>query len=225
MNRKVSLNQKGFSLVELMAVVAIIGVLAIIGIPQYQKFRVKAFQAEAKTQLAALHTAQRAFYLEYQGYHTSLKVIGYAPNGKARYNVGFGQAGITPAIAPSDNVNLSSKEMCTGTYGLGTDINCDMIIDTPELSPGLTTSPTTYRAGAYSFDDLLVAQNENQTGIEIASRLILGESAHASQFAEINGATVDGWFIDENNRLMNQKMQVDCVTNPSCLISLPPESQ
>lgn len=41
-------NSEGFTLVELMIVVAIIGVLAAVAIPNYQKFQAKARQSEAK---------------------------------------------------------------------------------------------------------------------------------------------------------------------------------
>lgn len=84
------MNQRGFSLVELMVVVAIIGVLAAIGVPSLQKYMAKSRQAEAKTNLASLYTANKAFFAEYNTYHTSFNVIGFAPEGQLRYNVGFG---------------------------------------------------------------------------------------------------------------------------------------
>lgn len=83
-----SLNQKGFSLVELMVVVAIIGILAAIAVPQMTKFQAKARQSEAKTQLSAYYTAQKAFQSEYQVFHTSFVAIGYSPEGQLRYNIG-----------------------------------------------------------------------------------------------------------------------------------------
>ena len=52
----------GFSLVELMVVVAIIGILVSLAVPRYKVFMVKAHQSEAATQLSTLYTLQIAYY-------------------------------------------------------------------------------------------------------------------------------------------------------------------
>jgi type IV pilus assembly protein PilA len=55
----------GFTLIELMIVVAIIGILAAIAIPNFVKFQCRAKQSEAKTNLKALMTALMTYHSEY----------------------------------------------------------------------------------------------------------------------------------------------------------------
>jgi prepilin-type N-terminal cleavage/methylation domain-containing protein len=55
-------NNRAFSLVELMVVVAIISVLAAIAIPRFRTFQAKARQAEAKTNLAHLFTLEESYH-------------------------------------------------------------------------------------------------------------------------------------------------------------------
>lgn len=82
-------NAAGFSLVELMVVVAIIGILAAVAVPQFQKFTFKARMTEAKAGLTSLYTAEKAFYGEWSQYDTRYGVIGYAPEGNYSFNIGF----------------------------------------------------------------------------------------------------------------------------------------
>lgn len=56
------LREKGFTLIELMIVVAIIGVLAAVAIPAYVNFTRKAKTAEASTNLGAIYQGARAYF-------------------------------------------------------------------------------------------------------------------------------------------------------------------
>ncbi len=61
-------NQKGFTLIELMIVIAIIGILAAIAIPQFTKYRAKAFNAAALSDARNLKTDLEAYYAEWEQY-------------------------------------------------------------------------------------------------------------------------------------------------------------
>jgi type IV pilus assembly protein PilA len=61
-------NRKGFTLVELMIVVAIIGILAAIAIPNFLNFRLKAKTSEAKSNLGAVRSTEVAYFAEWNWY-------------------------------------------------------------------------------------------------------------------------------------------------------------
>ena len=63
--------ERGFTLIELLVVIAIIAILAAIAIPQFARYRMKAFNAAAESDLRNMSTAQEALYADHQIYGTS----------------------------------------------------------------------------------------------------------------------------------------------------------
>lgn len=113
-------NNQGFSLVELMIVVAIIGLLSAIGVPQYQKFQARARQSEAKAALGALYSAESSFQAEWNQFSVDLRNIGFGVTGaNLRYKTGFDAAtctGYSAATAPAEAAanNVSTQGCAVG---------------------------------------------------------------------------------------------------------------
>ncbi|MCP5058814.1 MAG: prepilin-type N-terminal cleavage/methylation domain-containing protein [bacterium] len=66
--RKLLNRKRGFTLIELMIVVAIIGILAAIAIPNFLRFQLRSKTGEARTNLAGIRTAEESYFAEYGVY-------------------------------------------------------------------------------------------------------------------------------------------------------------
>ncbi|GIU09890.1 type IV minor pilin protein PilE [Shewanella sp. c952] len=71
---------KGFTLIELMIVVAVIGILSAIAYPSYIDYVAKGVRAEALTVLTDAANRQEQFYLDNRSYSSNMASLGYAIN-------------------------------------------------------------------------------------------------------------------------------------------------
>lgn len=68
-------NRSGFTLIELMIVIAIIGVLAMIGIPSYDRYIIRSNRAVAKQFLLGVASKQEQYMLDARQYATTLTAL------------------------------------------------------------------------------------------------------------------------------------------------------
>jgi type IV pilus assembly protein PilA len=99
--KKLFKKSSGFTLIELMIVVAIIGILAAIAIPNFMSYQCKAKQSEAKSNLGSARAAEEAYFAEKDTYG-SVTDIGFSPKGNTRYTY-------TATVANTTNYTLQAS--------------------------------------------------------------------------------------------------------------------
>jgi len=172
-------NQEGFTLVELMVVVAIIGILSAVAIPNFQKYQAKSKTSEAKLQLAAMYSAEVAFMSDADTYATCLSDMGYEPEGtpaERYYSVGFN----------------SSQSYDNATDGIVTNgVTCDN-------GNGINWPGTKGRAGSTT----------NRTVADIPSLVPTTTTFTLGAIGAItnSGTLVNSWSMDENKTLTQQSI-------------------
>ena len=80
-------SNKGFSLIELMVVVAIIAILATIAVPAYQDFQSKTRQKEAQVLLSSYYSTSQAARAEHGWFPGNFVAVGFNPTGQLGYRV------------------------------------------------------------------------------------------------------------------------------------------
>ena len=119
--------KRGFTLIEMMIVVAIIGLLAAIAIPSFQNYQFSSKRSEAYTNLNALMKAEKSFFAEHGAYigvpiaepgNTQSTVPGALKRGVDELSAAFGSVG----WSPDGDVFYDYDAVSTGVFnGAGGD--------------------------------------------------------------------------------------------------------
>ena len=93
---------KGFTLIELMITMAVIGILAAIAYPSYQKHVIKSRRAAAQATLMDIAQRQQQYLLDARGYAPDLATLNVTPpsNVSSVYAITICQTTVSPCVAP-----------------------------------------------------------------------------------------------------------------------------
>lgn len=136
--------QKGFTLIELMIVVAVIGILAAIAYPSYNQYITKSKRASAESFMLALASKQVQYMLDAREYAPDLATLGYTASTVPKevsdsYDIAVAaNNGATPptftVTATPKSIQASQDTMCAmltlnqagtkGISGTGAVANC-----------------------------------------------------------------------------------------------------
>lgn len=169
-------NPSGFTLVELMVVVAIIGILSAIAVPNFKKYQAKSKQSEAKIQLAAIYNSEVGTQADYDTYATCLNLMGYEQSPRGYYTVGF----LTGYNASGKFASCTSGAIAAPGSAPGpTD---RIIIPSVQLAALTANKPLT----------LTLASTASQTAFTAAAEASISSTV-----------PLDKWTIDHTKRLLN----------------------
>ena len=117
-------SQAGFTLIELMIVVLVIGILAAIAIPKFQTSKGKAYASTLKADLRNLATAQEAYFYENSVYSPTTTAL---------------QMSVSPAVTVTISVATASGWSASATHQAANPLMCAIFIGSvPALTPATT---------------------------------------------------------------------------------------
>jgi type IV pilus assembly protein PilA len=185
--------KKGFTLIELMIVVAIIGILAAIAIPNFIRFQARSKQSEVKANLKSLFTAERSYYQEKDAYSECIKKIGFSPERGNRYHYSVNSGNDTKTEA------CDAVEDRSDAIGKATNGDAEVNADTFKYGTGVGIAAVAKAAAAVTY----VPQVPAGTTITVKADLVgitasfdSNASFGGSAWGDIDNDTLaDIWYI------------------------------
>ena len=144
-------NKQAFTLIELLVVVLIIGILAAVALPQYQKVVEKARATEGLVMLKAIATANKAYYMANGEYATDIEALDIDVPGEN-------------TTLPGHSLNRKNSKWFE--YGTVAPATPNLIAVANRLP-----RPLNPYAFSYNTDDIICCYGRTEQGIDVCKRL------------------------------------------------------
>lgn len=191
--------KKGFTLIELMIVVAIIGILAAIAIPNFIKFQAKGKQSEVNANLKAIFSAQKANFPQLNGYWSDIGGIGFAPERGNRYRYDLGATATTVAGGTNAVCATANLQDRTGALGAAAAGTCGVTADIARHGDQLNEMNLSGLGGFAAAPMALLMEGTNDD--LMAAPGVNGDMCPACDFAAVaqsnidNDSRADVWWV------------------------------
>ena len=129
---KMKQNQQGFTLIELMIVVAIIGILAAVAIPSYRDYTARAQMTEALSLLTGFKTGLAEYHQSQGSFKNTLKVTQFGSTISGKYvgevkfeNIGGDSVEISAKMKVANSgvaSEIATKKLWMGSYDGGSNL-------------------------------------------------------------------------------------------------------
>ncbi len=165
---------RGFTLIEVVVAVAVVGILAAIAVPNYQHMVSKSKQLQGKNDLEYLYTAMKNFWGEHAYYVPRFDAIGFNPEGRINYVIRFGND-----VIPKTPLGTAT---CIATG-----------------PPQPAAWVCNYAGGA----PIKWVNEQSALNSVLVGGAVTRNGFVASATGRINGVADDVWTIDSNDNLLN----------------------